>query len=300
MTTGQILRKQRIKDGVYSLLGSTAYFSGLTWVRSVTNRVPCLRVLIYYKVNAVPGNTLSTPPQMLSRQLRFLKERYAVISPEQLISVMTKGGTLPKKAVLLTFDDGYRDVYENAYPILKAMGLKALIFPATDYIGTNKPFPHDERLPMPNPALDWTQLRMMQDVFTVGSHTQSHRILTALPLHVAKEEIFASKALLEDQLGCAVQFFCYPKGAAGQFSQSLEDLVQAAGYLGSFVTLTGPNTLEHVRSGKWLRRYHVEPVAGFMFARLLDGSCDVIGLKDTRWGGSARRTFNRLLGTATR
>jgi peptidoglycan/xylan/chitin deacetylase (PgdA/CDA1 family) len=299
MTSGRILRKQRIKDGVYSLVGSTAYFSGLTWVRNFTTTAPWLRVLIYYKINSVPGNTLSTPPEMFLRQLRFLKERYTVISPEQLISVMTNRGTLPDKAVLLTFDDGYRDVYENAYPILKALGLKALIFPATDYIGTNTPFPHDERLPMPNPALDWTQLRIMQDVFTVGSHTQSHRILTNLPLDVAKKEIFASKAVLEDQLGRAVQFFCYPKGAAGQFSQPLEDLIQAAGYIGSFVTLTGPNTLEHVRSGKWLYRYHVEPFGDFMFARLLDGSCDAVGLKDTRWGNTARRMFNGLMGTAT-
>jgi peptidoglycan/xylan/chitin deacetylase (PgdA/CDA1 family) len=300
MTARQVVRKQRVKKGVYALLGSTSFFSGLTWARNFTNTGSSLRVLIYYKVNGVVGNTLSTAPQTFARQLRFLKEHYVVVSPEELISAVAKGGTLPNKAVLLTFDDGYRDVYENAYPILKEMGLKALMFPATDYIGTTTPFPHDERLPMPNPALDWTQLRAMQDVFTVGSHTQSHRILTALPLDVAKEEIFASKALLEDQLGCAVQFFCYPKGAAGQFSQSLEDLVQAAGYIGSFVTLTGPNTLEHVRSGRWLYRYHVEPFSDFMFARLLDGSCDAVGLKDTRCGDTARRMFNGLLGTSTR
>jgi peptidoglycan/xylan/chitin deacetylase (PgdA/CDA1 family) len=285
---------------VYALLGSTSFFSGLTWVRNMTNTGPSLRILIYYKVNAVPGNTLSTAPETFARQLRFIKEHYAVVSPEQLISVMARRGTLPNKAVLLTFDDGYRDVYENAYPILKEMGLKALIFPATGYIGTTTPFPHDERLPMPNPALDWTQLRTMQDVFTVGSHTQSHRVLTTLPLHIAKEEIFTSKALLEDKLGRAVRFFSYPKGASGEFSQSLEDMVCAAGYLASFVTLTGPNTLEHVRSGKWLRRYHVDPFGDFMFARLLDGSCDAIGLKDTRWGGSVKRTFNGMLGTTSR
>ena len=300
MTTGQVLHKQRIKDGVYGFLGTTSYFSGLTWVRNFTTTGPWLRVLIYYKINSVPGNTLSTTPQLFARQMRFLREHYTVISPEQLTGVVTNGGTLPNKAVLLTFDDGYRDVYENAYPILKAMGLKALIFPATDYIGSTQPFPHDEGLPMPNPALDWTHLRSMQDVFTVGSHTLTHRVLTTLPLHVAKQEIFASKALLEDKLGCAIQLFCYPKGAAGQFSQPLEDMVRAAGYIGSFITLTGPNSIKHVRTGKWLRRYHAEPFGDFMFARLLDGSCDAIGLKDTCWGSSARRMFNRLLGTATR
>jgi hypothetical protein len=76
-------------------------------------------------------------------------------------------------------------------------------------------------------------------------------------------------------------------------------MVQDAGYIASFVTLTGPNSLASVRRGKWLRRYHAEPFDGFMFARLLDGSCDAVGLKDTQWGGSARLAFNRLLGTAT-
>lgn len=300
VTPIHVIRKQRIKNAVYGLLGGASYCSGLTWVRNSLDIAPSLRVLIYYKVNAVPGNTLSTTPQLFAEQMRFLMEQYTVISPEQLTSAVTKGATLPRNAVLITFDDGYRDVYDNAYPILKDAGLKALIFPATDYIGTATPFPHDEQLPMPNPVLDWSHLRTMHDVFTVGSHTKSHQILTTLPLHIAKEEIFASKALLEDRLGCAVQYFCYPKGGSRQFSQPLEDMVRAAGYIGSFVTLTGPNTLKHVRSGKWLRRYHVEPFGEFMFARLLDGSCDAIGLKDTHWGGSAKRTFNRLLGTATR
>jgi peptidoglycan/xylan/chitin deacetylase (PgdA/CDA1 family) len=298
MTATRVICKQRIKDVVYGLLGGASYCSGLTRVRN-SMVSPSLRILIYYKVNAVRGNTLSTPPQLFAWQMQFLKEHYTVISPEYLTSLVTNGAMLPRNAVLVTFDDGYRDVYENAYPILKKMGLKALIFPATDYIGTNKPFPHDKPLPMPNPALDWTQLRTMRDVFTVGSHTQSHRVLTTLPHQIAQGEIVASKALLEEHLGYAIQFFCYPKGAAGQFSQSLEDMVRAAGYLASFVTLTGPNTLQRVHSGKWLRRYHVEPFGEFMFARLLDGSCDAIGLKDTLWGTCAKSKLNSLLGITT-
>jgi peptidoglycan/xylan/chitin deacetylase (PgdA/CDA1 family) len=232
--------------------------------------------------------------------MRFLKRHYTVITPEQLVAVQCEGGTLPRNAVLLTFDDGYRDVYERAYPVLKDLGLRAFLFPATDYVGGSRPFPHDERLPMPNPVLNWSQLRAMDDVFAIGSHTRSHRVLTRLPRNEAEEEIVASKALIEDRLGRPVQFFCYPKGATGDFSQPLEDIVEAAGYRGSFVTLTGPNTVPAVRRGKWLRRYHVDPLGGFTFARLLDGSCDAIGLKDLSWGVAAKRRFNAWLGTMTR
>ncbi|WHZ15114.1 MAG: hypothetical protein OJF52_001955 [Nitrospira sp.] len=300
VTTKQVIRKQRIKNMVYTLLGGTSLLSGMTSAAQVLGSAPALRILIYYKINEIPGNTLSVTPHLFARQLRFLTEHYTVISPEDLIGVVAHGGRLPGKAVLITFDDGYRDVYENAYPVLQSMGLKAILFPATDYIGTTTSFPHDERLPMPNPALDWDHIRAMQDVFTIGSHTRSHRVLTTLPLEMARNEIVSSRALIEDRLGSAVRFFSYPKGASGDFSQRLEDMVEEAGYLASFVTLTGSNTVARLRSGKWLRRHMVEPFGRFTFARLLDGSCDAIGLKDTRWGVTAKRTFNRMLGTVTR
>jgi peptidoglycan/xylan/chitin deacetylase (PgdA/CDA1 family) len=300
MTIGQVEQKQRIKNAVYDVLGRTSYYSGLTWARRACQPGPLLRVLIYYKVNSLRGNTLSISPEIFARQLRFLKEHYRVVSPSQVKDFMVNGTALPNNAVLLTFDDGYRDVFESAYPILKELKLEAVLFPATDYIGANRPFPHDERLPMANPVLNWDQIRGMMDVFTVGSHTKSHRILTAMPLHEAKEEIVSSKALIEDRLGRVVEFFSYPKGASGHFNQALEDTVQAAGYLASFVTLTGPNPSDHVSGGKWLRRYMVEPFSDFTFARLLDGSCDAIGLKDTSWGVLSKRTFNRFMRTATR
>lgn len=300
MSTEQLEQKQRIKNAVYDVLGGTSYYSGITWARRAINTGPLFRVLIYYKVNRTRGNTLSVTPETFSRQLRFLKDNYSVVSPEQVCDVILRRAILPDNAVLLTFDDGYGDVYHNAYPVLKELKLKALLFPATDYIGATRSFPHDERLPMTNPALSWDEIREMRDVFTVGSHTKSHRVLTTMPLYEAKEEIVSSKALIEDRLGCVVNFFSYPKGASGDFSQSLEDTVQAAGYLASFVTLTGPNTLERLCSGKWLRRYMVEPFSDFTFARLLDGSCDAIGLKDTTWGVYSKKTFNRFMHTTTR
>jgi peptidoglycan/xylan/chitin deacetylase (PgdA/CDA1 family) len=299
MPPEQVVRKQRIKNFAYALLGSTSFFSGLTWAKTSLSAGPSLRILIYYKVNAVPGNTLSVPPRAFVRQLHFLKDHFTVITPEDLVRIMTAGQSLPDHAVLLTFDDGYQDVYDRAYPVMKELGLRALLFPATDYIASGKPYLHDERLSMANPVLNWEQLRAMQDVFAVGSHTKSHRRLTQVSLAEAKDEIYSSKALLEDQLSRPVQFFCYPKGTAEDFNEPLEDLVREAGYLGSFVALTGPNTLDRVRSCKWLRRFQAEPFEDFMFARLLDGSCDAIGFKDSGWGCSAKRAFNRLLRTST-
>src|SRR5687768_10047724 len=106
-----VVRKQRIKNLAYALLGGTSFFSGITWAKNSLSTGPSLRILIYYKVNAIPGNTLSVPLQAFVRQLHFLKNHFTVITPEDLVRVVTSGQTLPDHAVLLTFDDGYRDVY---------------------------------------------------------------------------------------------------------------------------------------------------------------------------------------------
>ncbi len=300
MSVAQVSRKQRVKTAVYAALGTASWASGMTWMRRAFSAEPSLRILIYYKINTQPGNTLSIRPELFARQLTFLTQQYDLITPDDLLRTVAHGTPLPQRAVLLTFDDGYRDVYDTAYPILKGHGVKAALFPATDFIGTGCTYPHDERLAMPNPVLDWRHLREMQDVFTIGSHTMSHRRLTRLARVEAQEEIVGSKKLLEDRLGRPVNMFCYPKGTAEDFSRPLEDMVRQAGYAASFVALTGPNSFSQVRTGQWLRRFHVEPFSDFLFARLLDGSCDAIGFKDAGWGCSAKRTFNRLFRTSTR
>jgi peptidoglycan/xylan/chitin deacetylase (PgdA/CDA1 family) len=137
-------------------------------------------------------------------------------------------------------------------------------------------------------------------VFTIGSHGKSHRVMTAIPFAEAVDEITTSKALIEDKLGGRVDFFSYPKGSITDVSEALEEHVRKAGYAASFGTVLASNTLAGVRAGSVLNRYNAEPFGGFTFARLLDGSCDLIGIKDTAIGASGKRTLNKTLGTTTR
>jgi peptidoglycan/xylan/chitin deacetylase (PgdA/CDA1 family) len=229
-----------------------------------------------------------------------LKAHYNVLSPANLLEIIKGGRELPQKAALLTFDDGYRDNLEHAYPILKELGLSAILFVPTDFIDQERTLPHDENLGLSNPTLTWEQLREIQDVFVIGSHGRSHRVLTGLQLSEAVNEIATSKTQIEQQLGSPVHFFSYPKGSLGDFSDDLEGHVRDAGYVASFVTLPGANAYPAVRSGSQLRRYNAEPFGDFTFARLLDGSCDLIALKDTSLGVNGKRYLNRILGTTTR
>jgi peptidoglycan/xylan/chitin deacetylase (PgdA/CDA1 family) len=290
--------KQAVKNCVYASLGAVTKFSGAAWVREKLRRHDAvLSILMYHKINRTRGNSLSVSPERFKTQLTYLNSHYSVISPSQLLAAVRQGDPLPPRAVLLTFDDGYRDNREFAYPILQDLGLKALLFVSADFVGGARPMPHDEALHVANPLLSWSQLLEMNDVFTIGSHARSHRVLTGLPREEAEHEIESSKVIIEEHLGRDVPFFSYPKGASGDYDEALERKVKASGYDVSFVTIPGANTWGRLRSGSGLRRYNVEPFSTFTFALMVEGSCDLVRLKETPVGQRSKRALNHLLRT---
>jgi peptidoglycan/xylan/chitin deacetylase (PgdA/CDA1 family) len=143
-----------------------------------------------------------------------------------------------------------------------------------------------------NPTLSWTELRALRGVFEIGSHACSHRPLSRIPPDAARREILESKQKLEEQLGCPVYAFSYPKGSVGDFNPRLEQAVRAAGYELAFTTIpainrAGANPLR-------IARHNVEDYGIPYFSALLDGSAELLRLKDTRVGYRAKLTINRL------
>lgn len=108
-----------------------------------------LTVLTYHRVvdlAAAAGTfrpNISATPAGFGAQLDFLSPRYDIIAAGDLVAWLEGRGTLPPRPLLITFDDGYRDNYENAFPLLRERNLPAAIFLATDYIGSEKPFLSD-------------------------------------------------------------------------------------------------------------------------------------------------------------
>ena len=131
--------------------------------------------------------------------------------------------------VMITFDDGFENVFSVARPILQKYGWRATIFLITDKIG-NKDF------------LSWEQiLQMKKEGFSFGSHTCSHPNLTLLPPEEAKREIVDSKKIIEEKLDKRIEFFCYPYG---KFNKEIEKIVKEAGFLGAVITPSGPGVKE--------------------------------------------------------
>jgi peptidoglycan/xylan/chitin deacetylase (PgdA/CDA1 family) len=86
--------------------------------------------------NASPYVIDAISPQLFERQIASLTRHFTLLSVEQIGEILASGGELPWNVVAITFDDGYEDNYEHAFPILKKHGVSATFFLATGYIGT--------------------------------------------------------------------------------------------------------------------------------------------------------------------
>jgi peptidoglycan/xylan/chitin deacetylase (PgdA/CDA1 family) len=284
--------KQAFKNALYRTVGEASATLGLMPNGRVT-----LRVLMYHKVNDIPDNPTTVPVSCFDEQLAQLRELgYRPVGLEAVVDHYTRGAPLPEGAVLITFDDGYRDTLENALPLLQKHGCEAVIFVPVAYM--------DDRMPLlvergvRNATLDWGLVRELDaGGVRVESHGIAHRPLAELPLDEAVREIAVSKLRLEEELGRPVRAYAYVKGSEAHFHPVHESILRQAGYELGFTSISranGPAT-DRFRLG----RYNVEPYPPRTFELVLAGACDLIALKDTVAGTHARRLFNQALGTST-
>lgn len=188
-------------------------------------------IIMYHSVN--PGisveNKLTVSPSTFYRQMHFLKKgRYRVINLENLAELIRQKKKIPAKTVVITFDDGYKDNYAYAFPILKEFQLPANLFLIVQEIGRFD-------------RLSWQEVKEMQQSgsFTIGSHAIGPDPLTKISLEEElKRQIFDSKKILEEKLGTGVNIFSYPEG---MFNAKIRRLVIAAGYKAAVATNPGKN-----------------------------------------------------------
>ena len=186
-------------------------------------------------------------PAAFAGQLAELRRRhYEFISLGQLLEEIHARGRERPDSVVVTFDDGWRDNYEFALPVLRRLGIAATFFVTTAHL---QPEGHD-----PN-RMGLAELKhLVQAGFGIGAHSRSHPDLARISPEAAREEIAGSKADLESALGIAVDFFAYPGGA---FNATVARLTREAGYRAACSVL-GPRTNDR-RSLFWLYRDLLTP-----------------------------------------
>jgi peptidoglycan/xylan/chitin deacetylase (PgdA/CDA1 family) len=290
--------KQIVKNALYRTIGETS-----TSLRLAPNGEHSLRILMYHKVNDIPENPTTVPIGTFDDQLAQVAELgYQIVDLDAVLDHYVLGEPLPPKAVLITFDDGYRDILENALPVLQKHGHRAVIFVPVAYMEDATPLPHETHLierGMRNRTLDWGLMRELDaGGVRVESHGIAHRPLAEVSLDEAVREIAVSKLKLEEQLGRPVRAYAYVKGSEAHFHPVHESILKQAGYEIAFTSISRSNS--PYTNPFRLGRYNVEPYPSRTFELVLAGACDLISLKDTVAGTHARRLFNQALGTSTR
>lgn len=182
-------------------------------------------VLNYHKIEDV-DISLSVLPRDFEDQMKYLKDNnYHTITPEELYDSLSGNYQLPENPVLITFDDGYLDNYENAYPILKKYGFKATIFVISSFVGKYEHY------------FDWEQAKeMAEHGISIQSHTVDHKSMTDLSDEQLRTELVESKKKIEEEMGRPVNFIAYPTGT---YNLHIAQMVKDAGYKAAFTIKYG-------------------------------------------------------------
>jgi peptidoglycan/xylan/chitin deacetylase (PgdA/CDA1 family) len=170
-------------------------------------------ILMYHQIagRAETTSRLAVPPDAWTEQLAYLHgEGYRTITVAELSAALSGRGQLPSRAVVLTFDDGYEDFHSRAMPMLDRYGFTATLFVTTGWIQDAGPLTTGRR---PGRMLSWTQIaEVARSGIEVAAHSRLHLQLDQLPRKLLYDELYTSKAQLEDKLGSSVIGLAYPFG----------------------------------------------------------------------------------------
>ncbi len=184
-------------------------------------------ILLYHNIgcpDAGMDRRLFVSPALFERQMRFLvKGKYHFASIDELMAYLNNKLSLPRKSVMITFDDGYEDNFEKALPILRKYGLPATIFLTTNFIGKKMLWNKAET----NFVSQEQIKKLIDNGWSIGSHGVTHKELTRIPGFDAETEVVVSKSIIEKSLGVHASFFAYPYGS---YNKNVRESVIKSGY----------------------------------------------------------------------
>jgi peptidoglycan/xylan/chitin deacetylase (PgdA/CDA1 family) len=173
---------------------------------------------------------LSIGPAMFERYCRFFRRHFNVISLRALVSKLERREVLTRD-LAITFDDGYRDNFEHAAPVLERLGLPATFFVVSQWISSDVVPWWDREHNVCHPWMTWEQVRSLrQRGFDIGAHTRTHADLGLVDGAAAQWEILGGRLDLEKQLGEPVNLFAYPYGGPHNLADANRHLVKVAGF----------------------------------------------------------------------
>ena len=224
---------------------ATLYCASPILHRRPTPRSAGVPILMYHSISdQTEGGKhayyrTTTSRRVFSQHMSYLSAmNYATTSVADVAQLRADSDQSLRR-IVITFDDGYRDFYRQAAPILERFGFTATVFLPTHFIG-NSPidFKH-------NACMTWSEVRELHKRgFSFGSHTASHPQLYGMSFDSIDRELTVSKRTLEQELGCPIHSFAYPYAFPEhktRFTSRLRNRLQAAGYTCGVCTSIGRN-----------------------------------------------------------
>jgi len=245
-------------------------------------------VIMYHHILS-KDSFIATSVENFDKQMKFISDNYKTLTSKEFEDYKKGKISVPKNSVLITFDDGWRDNLEFAYPILKKYNLNATLFIITGWIdeASKKEYPFIERKHNEckkivkertnEVVLNWSQVENMQDVFDIHSHTHFHRDDYFGKISL-EEELILSKERIQKKLGINTTHLCWPRGI---YDENDIKLAKKIGYEVLYTTKRGINKADNYldeikrisvkKDDKWLKKQlfiFKNDILGSIYARI--------------------------------
>lgn len=212
------------------------------------------------------------------KHLKYLKQKgFETITFKDFLNNKYKDRfNREKKQIILTFDDGYTDNYNYAFPLLKKYGFKCVIY-LLSHLNYNKWDVEVKENPEHKfDLMDMSMIKEMEEYgIEFGGHTKTHPKLATLPIEIAQEEILTSKKVLEEKLGHALISFAYPYG---NLNEDVKKIVKNSGY--NFAVATDSGDISFSEDLFQIRRIGIFSTNNFFtFKRKVSGKYNFIKIK---------------------
>jgi len=272
----------------------TLYFSRPAMRLFCRSNVMQIPILMYHSISnhlddhLHPYYRTVTTPERFEQQMRFLSQSgYQVLTVSEAVLLLQKTSELPmsldsqRPKVVITFDDGLRDFYTSAYPILDKFGFKATMFLTSGLI--NKIFPTGREC-----LREAEIVELAAKGIEFGSHTENHPQLKKLSIAEIAHELSASKTTIETIVRYPVTLFSYPYKFPEEdqnFTRNLATQLVALGYSAEVTTIIG--TVQPGDNPFFLKRLPVNDSDDMpLFQAKLDGDYD--------WLHNCQLTYKKL------
>lgn len=188
----------------------------------------------YYQTN--------TSPAVFALHMEYLyKNNYRILGLVETVKLLKKRERVKDKYAVITFDDGFRDFYTEAFPIMDRYGFRATVFLPTSFIGKKrKAFNSKE-------CLIWEEVKeLKRKGTTFGSHTVNHLQMQAMSNKEIENEMIYSRDSIEENIGCPVESFSYPFAypEENNFKKKLRDILEKCGYKNGVSTRVGTTGID--------------------------------------------------------